>query len=288
MSKSRYAAIAVMSACLVGAVVTPSVALDASKQTHRAECEQAVSDVLEYGQTLHAGERLTSPNRNNELVVEHSGLSLYVGGERVWTTPGVKFGKSVRFTPTMDLLVEGRDHGNSYVADTSDRARRAGASVRLQVTDAGTAQIVSTNDRGTVLWRNGELSERSNLKPGESLPIGESPVSPDGNTKLEHRALADRRSRLVISSQGRDVWHSPAVTFPQSAQLTQDGDLVLNSALAQPGASHVIRWSSETSPFVSRLQTKEFEVVARDKGKVQLVAYKPSYGLIWENGQRKF
>lgn len=288
MSKSRYAAIVVATASLVGIVLAPSAGVAAFEQTNRVETPRAASDALEFGQSLCAGQRLTSPNRNNELIVEHSGLSLYVGGERVWGTPGVKFGKSVQFTPSMDLLVEGRDRGHSYVADTSDRAKRAGASVRLQVTDAGTAQIVSTNDRGTVLWQNGELSARSNLKPGESLPIGENIVSPDGSTKLEHRALPHRYSQLVISHQGRDLWHSPIVTYPRSAELTPDGDLVLSSSLAQPGASHVLKWSSETSPFVGRLQTKEFEVVARDRGRVQLVAYKPSYGLVWENGQRKF
>ena len=239
----------------------------------------ATRDHLDVGEVLTEYQSLYSPDGSTRLTVGPANLQLYFNGQVIWSSPQVKSLLSAYFTPDMDFYVEGRDPGVSYRIDTSERARRAGASVRLRVLDGGKAQIVSTNSSRTVLWENGQLSQRRNLIPGETLTIGESLVSPDGTTRITHEFVERAVSRLVIYIGDRAIWSSRDV-FAGRAELTTDGDFRLQG---DPSFPH---WSTETSAVVQRYFPGKLEVIAND-GKVQFLAHKPHYTILWENGQRR-
>ena len=237
-------------------------------------------DHLNEGEFLNLDESLTSPDGSTELRLGGASLQLYFNGQVIWSSAPIKFPSSAYFTPDMSFFVEGRDRGVSYWIDTSERARRAGAGVVLRVLDGGRAQIVSTNRDQTVLWENGQLSQRRNLIPGETLALGESLVSPDGRTRLSHQSTRRDYSRVAIYTDDREIWSSPEA-LRGKATLTTDGDFTLLNL----GDPTFPQWSSDTSGFV-RGRLHDLELVVRN-GKVQLVSHKPGYGLLWENGQRK-
>ncbi|WP_448616275.1 L,D-transpeptidase family protein [Modestobacter sp. URMC 112] len=182
-------------------------------------------DRLRPGQSLYAGQQLTSPDRRYRTVVQPDGnVVVYAADGRVLAATGTYVpnsrltmqadGNLVLYAPWGSALWSTRTWG-SY-----------GAQVVLQ--DNGDLVVWRTN--GTPAWSTGwDTPDR--LRPGQSLYAGQQLTAPDG------------RHRFAVQPDGNVVLYGPAGrvlsatgTYGAGHRLTlqTDGNLVVYSGSGRP------------------------------------------------------
>lgn len=286
MSRMSSALISAVAAC---AVLAPAQAVSAAPQhgpsTGMASATRPGQVIpepseLRYGQAMRVGDRLVSPDQRSELRLEGGFLTLTVNGEIRWRSRHVSYLTTAAFNERMDFVMHGRDVGTSEYIQTADRARAAGASVLLRVTDAGTVQVVSTNAQQKVLWENGTLCNRNMMGPGDSLQSWDELVSANGRTKLRVERVGPHRAsgQIVVTYDDKVQWRSAPVPLGWTMSI-RDNNLVLPSGHASGAESY----NSHTSDLVHKHHGTSVYLRVNADGQAQLRVAE-SHLLIWQNG----
>jgi surface antigen len=210
------------------------------------------------GQTMTAGERITSPNGQYSLNMQSDGnLVEYVAGRALWAT-GTEgnVGDHVAMQTDGNLVVYSLKNTALWSSGTG------GHSGAFDLTLLDTAGLV-INGRGGPLWsrqpQTGVLLMGQTLLPGERL------VSPNGLYSLQMQAGGS----LAEYTAGRGLWASGTEGLGDRVVMQADGNLVIYSPTNQAV------WSSRTGG-----RSGEFSLTLDDYGDVILNG--PS-GPLWSN-----
>lgn len=286
MSRISSALICAAAACVVlapsqAATAAPNIGAGTGESVTTAPGQLIPTpSELHYGQALRIGDRLVSPNQRSVLRLGNGFLTLTVDGQTRWQSEHVSFLTTAAFNDRMDFVINGRDVGTSEYIQTADRARAAGASVLLRVTDAGTVQVVSTNAQQKVLWENGTLCTRHTMGPGDSLQSWDELVSANGRTKLRVERIGPHRtsSRIVVTYDDKVQWQSAPVPLGWTLSI-KDNNLILPSGHASGAESY----NSHTRDLVKKNYGTSVYLKVNADGQAQLRVTE-SHLLIWENG----
>ncbi|MGX5654284.1 hypothetical protein ACWKWC_05865 [Geodermatophilus nigrescens] len=207
----------------------------------------SVTDVLQPGRSLAAGQRLVSPNGRYTLEVQPDGnVVVYAPGRRAlwhtrtWLNPGVR----LTFQPDANLVLYSSSGRPLWHSDTWGNA---GGHLVLQddgnlvLYTAGGAPVWFTG------WDRGAGASNDTLWPRQQLTAGQTLTSPAGR----YTATQQADGNLVVTGPGgRVVWHSGTWGLPGSrTRLQVDGNLVVHTPARQV-AWHAGTWSNPDDRLV--------------------------------------
>ena len=216
------------------------------------------------GQTLLAGETLTSPDGLTHLSVSTSG-TLEIDGQSgaLWQSPTSGSGAS-RLTLQSDgnLVLTTASGAPVYATQTGGEQVRT-----AQLVNGGTLILFAPG--GWQMWSVGgpTATSQGRLRPGQTLGQNQSITSPDGSVQLTMTGLCN----LVLTSNSAIVWQSR--TTDRGAwvlSMGTDGNLVLYNLAGAPV------WSSATNGHPAS------SLYVTDAGMLQI--RRPEGSLFWNAG----
>jgi hypothetical protein len=210
------------------------------------------------GQSLTAGERMTSPNGQYSLNMQSDGnLVEYVAGRALWAT-----GTEGNVGDHVAMQTDGNLVVYSLTNTALWSSRSGGHSGAFDLTLLDNAGLV-VSGRGGALWSR--QPQTGVLPMGETLLPGERLVSPNGLYSLRMQPGGS----LAEYTAGRGLWANGTDGAGDRVVMQSDGNLVVYSPTNQPV------WSSRTGG-----RSGTFDLTLSDSGDV--VLYGPS-GPLWSN-----